>query len=193
VLDARTRKPIIAEVKAQRLGGDLVFNATGNTEGSGGFQFTLPLGRYRVAATSGGFLTATDTITVTGNMSLELLVVPAAVGSRLELPTIIFAQGKSNLLAASYAELNRLARTLVDNPSVQIRLEGHTDNQGDAAKNKQLSEERVAEVKRYLASRGVGEERISTIGYGGTKPRSSNEREETRRLNRRVEFTITKQ
>ncbi|RTQ46335.1 hypothetical protein EJV47_22695 [Hymenobacter gummosus] len=194
VLDARTRKPLVAEVKAERLGGDMVFNATGRSEASGGnFQFTLPAGRYRVAATAGGFLTATDTVLVTGPLNLELLVLPAAVGAKLELPTIIFAQGKASLLAGSYNELNRLARTLLDNPTVQIRLEGHTDNQGDAQKNKDLSEQRVAEVKRYLTSRGVGEERISTIGFGGSKPRASNEREETRRLNRRVEFTITKQ
>lgn len=193
VLDARNRKPLAAEIKADRLGGDMVFNATGRSDATGAFQFTLPAGRYRVAATAGGFLTATDTLVVRGTMNLELLVLPAAVGAKLELPTIIFAQGKASLLAGSYNELNRLARTLLDNPTTQIRLEGHTDNQGDAGKNKDLSEQRVAEVKRYLVSRGVGEERISTIGYGGSKPRASNEREETRRLNRRVEFTITKQ
>lgn len=194
VLDARTRKPVVAEVKAQRLGGDIVFNATGRTDAAGGnYQFSLPAGRYRVAATAGGFLTVTDTVSVSGPLTLDLLVMPAAVGSRLELPTIIFAQGKANLLGTSYAELNRLARTLQDNTSVEIRLEGHTDNQGDAKLNVKLSEERVAEVKRYLVSRGVAAERISTIGYGGAKPRASNEREETRRLNRRVEFTITKQ
>ncbi|GAA4374329.1 hypothetical protein GCM10023186_05800 [Hymenobacter koreensis] len=193
VLDARTRKPVAAEVKAQRLGGDIVFNATGRTEASGGsFQFSLVPGRYRVAATAGGFLTATDTITVTDRLTFDLLVTPAAVGARLELPTLIFAQGKSNLLPASYAELNRLARTLTDNPTVRIRLEGHTDNVGPADKNQQLSEERVAEVRRYLVTRGVAEERIATVGYGGSKPRVSNDREETRKLNRRVEFTITK-
>ncbi|GAB2953836.1 hypothetical protein GCM10027048_18880 [Hymenobacter coalescens] len=194
VLDARTRRPVVAEVKADRLGGDIVFNATGRTDAAGGnFQFSLPLGRYRVAATAGGFLTATDTVLITGSQTLELLVLPASVGAKLELPTIIFAQGKASLLSGSYNELNRLSRTLLDNPSVQIRLEGHTDNQGDAQKNKVLSEQRVTEVKRYLVSRGVGQERIATIGYGGDRPRASNEREETRRLNRRVEFTITKQ
>jgi outer membrane protein OmpA-like peptidoglycan-associated protein len=193
VLDAKTRLPVVAEVKAQRLGGDIIYNATGRTDAAGGnFQFILPPGRYRISATAGGFLTATDTLSITGPLNLDLLVVPAAVGSRLELPTIIFAQGKSNLLSASYTELNRLARTLIDNPAVRIRLEGHTDNQGDEKKNLKLSEDRVAEVKRYLVSRGVTEERINTVGFGGTKPRASNEREETRKLNRRVEFTITK-
>lgn len=50
----------------------------------------------------------------------------------------------------------------------------------------------MAEVRRYLVKRGVDENRISTIGYGGSRPRFANDREETRRLNRRVELVIVK-
>lgn len=192
-LDAKTRKPLATELKAVRLDPNIVFNATARTDvAAGSFQLTLPPGRYRIQATRTGYLTATDTISITGSRSLELALVPAAVGSSLELPTLIFAQGKYTLLPASYTELNRLARTLQDNPTVNIRLEGHTDNQGRAELNVKLSEERVAEVKRYLVTRGVPETRINTVGYGGSRPRASNEREETRKLNRRVEFTIVK-
>ncbi|GAA3955626.1 RICIN domain-containing protein [Hymenobacter algoricola] len=192
VLDAKTRQPVVAEIKAIRLGNEIAFNATSRTDASGQFQFTLPQGPYRVAAASKGYLTATDTVKMIGSLTRDLLLVPAAVGASLDLPTLIFAQGKSSLLPASYAELNRLARTLTDNPAVSIRLEGHTDNQGKAELNQQLSEDRVAEVRRYLVTRGVAQERISTIGFGGTKPRVSNAKEDTRKLNRRVEFTITK-
>lgn len=177
-----------------RLGNDLAFNATARTDATaGGFQFSLPPGQYRLAATSPGYLTASDTVTMVGSLNRDLLLVPASIGSRLELPTLIFAQGKYALLPDSYGELNRLARTLADNPTVNIRLEGHTDNQGNPALNQKLSEDRVAEVRRYLITRGIAENRITVVGYGGTKPRASNEKEETRRLNRRVEFTITKQ
>jgi flagellar motor protein MotB len=193
VLNAKTRELLAAEVKVIRLENDIVFNATTRSmAGSGTFQVTIPPGRYRLSATSPGFLTATDTVNVTGSRAVELLLLPAAVGSSLELPTLIFAQGKYTLLPASYAELNRLARTLADNPTVNIRLEGHTDNLGNADLNQKLSEDRVAEVRRYLIMRGVDEKRISAIGYGGSRPRASNDREETRRLNRRVEFTIVK-
>ncbi|UYZ64976.1 OmpA family protein [Hymenobacter weizhouensis] len=192
-LDAKTRQPLATEVRALRLDNDLVFNATVRTDANAGsFQLTLPPGRYRVLAARAGYLTATDTVNMTGSRALELLLVPAAVGSSLELPTLIFAQGKYTLLPASYTELNRLARTLQDNPTVNIRLEGHTDNQGRADLNVKLSEDRVTEVKRYLVQRGVAEGRISTVGYGGSRPRASNDREETRKLNRRVEFTIVK-
>jgi outer membrane protein OmpA-like peptidoglycan-associated protein len=193
VLDAKTRKPIAATIKAERLHENIMLLANARSEASGGtFQLMLPAGRYRVAVTAGGFLTATDTITLTTNQSREFLVMPASVGSRLELPTLIFAQGKYTMRPASFTELNRLAATLVDNPTVNIRLEGHTDNVGNAALNVKLSEDRVKEVKNYLVRRGVAENRISTVGYGGSKPRASNDREETRRLNRRVEFTIVK-
>ncbi|QNH61234.1 RICIN domain-containing protein [Hymenobacter sediminicola] len=193
VRNAKTRELLAAEIRIIRLGNDIAFNATARSvAGSGAFQATLPAGRYRLAATSPGFLTASDTVSMTGSRTVELLLVPAAVGSSLELPTLIFAQGKYTLLPASYAELNRLARTLSDNPTVNIRLEGHTDNQGKADLNQKLSEDRVAEVRRYLITRGVPEQRITVIGYGGTRPRASNDKEETRRLNRRVEFTIVK-
>ncbi|MCR5889329.1 RICIN domain-containing protein [Hymenobacter sp. J193] len=193
VLDAKTRKPVAASIKLERLDGTTIVVVQARSEASGGtYQLLVPPGRYRVAATAGGFLTATDTLNLTTNQTRDLLVVPASVGSRLELPTLIFAQGKFTMLPASYTELNRLASTLIDNPTVNIRLEGHTDNVGDARLNVKLSEERVTEVKRYLVRRGVAETRISTIGYGGSKPRASNDREETRRLNRRVEFTIVK-
>ena len=193
VLNAKTRQPLAAEVKVVRLDNNLVFNATARSlPGTGSYQFSLPPGRYRVLGSNATFLTATDTVTMTGSRTLDLLLVPAAVGSSLELPTLIFSQGKYTLLSDSYAELNRLARTLADNPAVNIRLEGHTDNQGNPKLNQKLSEERVEEVRRYLIVRGVSESRISIVGYGGTPPRASNDKEETRRLNRRVEFTIVK-
>ncbi|WP_375417395.1 RICIN domain-containing protein [uncultured Hymenobacter sp.] len=196
VLDAATRQPVAgAEVKATLLAGQVDFRASGRVEGNtGGFQLSLLLGRYRVEASGGGgFLSTVDTVRfASGSVGRDLLLRPAVVGARLELPTIIFAQSKATLLAASYAELNRLSSTLALSPKIEIRLEGHTDNVGPADKNQQLSEDRVAEVKRYLVSRGVSENRITTIGFGGTKPRFKNDREETRKLNRRVELVITK-
>jgi outer membrane protein OmpA-like peptidoglycan-associated protein len=133
-----------------------------------------------------------DTVAVSGSPRRDLLLLPASVGAKLDLPSIIFAQGKAGLLGSSYAELNRLAIALQASPNTEVRLEGHTDNVGPADKNQQLSEDRVAEVKRYLVGRGVSEKRITTVGFGGSKPKFSNEREETRRLNRRVELVIVK-
>ena len=195
VLDARTRQPVPgALVKANLLGnaGGAQFNATGRADNTGGYQMSLLPGRYYLTATGGGFLTVGDTLLASGSPRRDLLLLPAAVGSKLDLPTILFAQGKATLLGTAYAELNRLAIALQASPATEIRLEGHTSNEPPADKNQQLSEDRVAEVKRYLVGRGVDEKRITTVGYGGSRPKYGNEREETRRLNRRVELVIVK-
>ena len=196
VLDAASRQAVAgAEVKATLLSGQADFRASARTENtSGSFQLSLLPGRYRVEASGGGgFLSTVDTVRFAGgSVGRDLLLRPVAVGARLDLPTIIFAQSKATLLPGSYAELNRIAIALQTNAGIEIRLEGHTDNVGPADKNQQLSEDRVTEVKRYLVSRGVSENRITTIGFGGSKPRFKNDREETRKLNRRVELVITK-
>ncbi|HEX8330121.1 MAG TPA: RICIN domain-containing protein [Hymenobacter sp.] len=195
VLDARTKQPVPgAIVKANLLANaaGVQFNATSKADNTGGYQLSLLPGKYYLTANGGGFLTIGDTLVAAGSPRRDLLLLPAAVGAKLDLPTIIFAQGKAGLLGSSYTELNRLAIALQASPSTEIRLEGHTDNVGPADKNQQLSEDRVAEVKRYLVGRGVNENRITTVGFGGSKPKFSNEREETRRLNRRVELVIVK-
>ena len=94
--------------------------------------------------------------------------------------------------SSSFPELLRLVKILRDYPTVEILIGGHTDNQGDPALNVKLSEDRVEAVKKYLVSKGVDPKRLSTQGFGGTQPSANNDQEETRRFNRRVEFTITK-
>ena len=196
VLDARTRQPVPgAVVKANLLASNATspqFNATSKADNLGNYQMSLLPGKYYLAALGGGFLTMGDTLIAAGSPRRDLLLLPAAVGSKVDLTTILFAQGKATLLGTAYAELNRLAIALQASPAVEIRLEGHTSNEPPADKNQQLSEDRVAEVKRYLVGRGIDEKRISTVGFGGSKPKYSNEREETRRLNRRVELVIVK-
>ncbi|GAA4052882.1 hypothetical protein GCM10022409_44790 [Hymenobacter glaciei] len=195
VLDARTKQPVPgALVKANLLGTDRnspQFLATSRADNSGNYQMSLLPGRYALSAI-GGLLTMSDTISASGSPRRDILLKPAVVGEKVDLPSIIFAQGKATLLGSSFIELNRLAIALQAAPATEVRLEGHTDNVGPADKNQQLSEDRVAEVKRYLVGRGIDEKRITTIGFGGAKPRYGNDREETRRLNRRVELVIVK-
>ena len=89
-------------------------------------------------------------------------------------------------------DLDRIAQAMLDFPTLEILFEGHTDNQGYFQLNLKLSEERIEEVKTYLISKGVPTERITTKGWGQTRPIASNATEERRKLNRRVEFTIVK-
>ena len=115
------------------------------------------------------------------------------MGTTVQLEHVLFKRGTTELLESSFKELDLIAQMMIDNPGMDIQLEGHTDNQGNAKLNKILSQERVDAVIEYFSAKGIGDNRLSGKGYGGTKPIASNANEETRRLNRRVEFTIVKQ
>jgi outer membrane protein OmpA-like peptidoglycan-associated protein len=106
------------------------------------------------------------------------------------LNNVFFDFGKYDLRPESYPELDRLAEFLKSNTSLRIELGGHTDNVGKDADNLTLSQNRVNSVMSYVASRGVDAARLTAKGYGETKPVNTNDTEEGRQQNRRVEFTI---
>jgi outer membrane protein OmpA-like peptidoglycan-associated protein len=108
------------------------------------------------------------------------------------LRNVFFVQSKATLLPESYPELDRLVQIMKDNRTIEIQLEGHTDGRGDPKANLELSEQRVEAVKHYLITKGISEKRIVGKGFGGAKPVVSNDTEENRQLNRRVEFKITR-
>jgi outer membrane protein OmpA-like peptidoglycan-associated protein len=81
---------------------------------------------------------------------------------------------------------------LKHNPTVEIELEGHTDDAGGKEANLKLSQERVDVVKNYITASGISAKRVKGIGYGGANPIATNRNEEGRRQNRRVEFKIVK-
>ena|GEM_PF-1843416 len=113
-------------------------------------------------------------------------------GNTILLHDLLFNRTSSELLSSTIGPLDQLVKVLNQYPNMYIELSGHTDNQGDAKKNQQLSEKRVEAVKEYLVSKGIGEERIKTVGYGQKYPIASNDSEQTRKLNRRVEMRIIK-
>lgn len=106
------------------------------------------------------------------------------------LANISFDQGKAELKTGFEVELEKVVLILTEHSTYQILLEGHTDNQGDWNDNLKLSIERVENVKKHLISRGIDGNRIKIKGWGGAKPIANNLLEDTRRINRRVEFTL---
>jgi outer membrane protein OmpA-like peptidoglycan-associated protein len=88
--------------------------------------------------------------------------------------------------------LDSIAGVMNGNPSLEILISGHTDVIGDKQLNYQLSLDRANAVKEYLVGKGILPERIKVEAFGGAKPLASSGREETRRLNRRVEITVIK-
>lgn len=110
-------------------------------------------------------------------------------GIEVPINNLFFATGKSDLLPESRLELNRIAHMLKNLKSV-VEIAGHTDNVGDAEKNRELSENRSRAVRDYLIQKGCEWQWISIIGYGADRPKASNDTEDGRALNRRVELKI---
>jgi len=105
---------------------------------------------------------------------------------------VLFESAKSVLSPVSFPELNALADILAVEPNTKIEIYGHTDNAGDEKVNLDLSNNRAKAVSDYLVSRGIDPGRINHKGFGSIKPIASNETEEGRKLNRRVEFLLIK-
>ena len=111
-------------------------------------------------------------------------------GETVVLRRVAFAQSEYTLLPESYAELNKLVQALKANPALRVKIAGHTDNVGDKRLNQALSEHRAKIVANYLVRHGIAATRITSEGYGGSRPIADNAREEQRAQNRRVEFIV---
>ena len=101
---------------------------------------------------------------------------------------IFFQTGSYRLLPKSYVPLNEVIQLLKENPSLQLTIEGHTDNTGTLSANQLLSENRARTVLQYLLKGGIDEKRLKAIGYGQAKPITENATPEGRTKNRRVEL-----
>ncbi|MBC7863511.1 MAG: OmpA family protein, partial [Bacteroidia bacterium] len=114
------------------------------------------------------------------------------VGEKIALPNITFEKGHSYITPESFVELNHLAQFLFKHPTVIIQINGHSDNTGGKIKNQKISEQRAKMVFEYLIQKGV-QNKMLFKGYGGQFPVATNDSEEGKAKNRRVEFEIVKQ
>jgi len=119
-------------------------------------------------------------------------VIEVAVKKLFEkaLQGIQFETGKAVIKSTSFGIMDEIVKVMVENPDYRIFITGHTDNVGDSTKNMDLSKERATAVKNYLLEKGVDFKRISSEGFGDTKPVADNATKEGRAKNRRVEFTV---
>jgi OOP family OmpA-OmpF porin len=101
---------------------------------------------------------------------------------------INFDTGKSVIRDESRPIIEQIVQMLKENPQLKLSVEGHTDNTGNPASNKTLSEERAKSVVSAIVSQGIDVVRLSAAGYGQDKPIADNNTEEGRAMNRRVEL-----
>ncbi len=207
VLDAGNRLPL-SGVKLE-----LTDLATGNTymtsttTEEGTFLACLPMGKdYAMNVAKKGYLFYSENFNLTEvnslekpyTMEIELRKVPGestvsntpATSKAIILKNVFFDSGSAVLKRSSNTELNKLQQLLAENPSLRIRLHGHTDNIGADDDNLTLSQNRAKAVYDYLVNKGISPDRLSYQGFGETQPIASNDTERGRQENRRTEFVV---
>ncbi|MBX2894227.1 MAG: OmpA family protein [Cyclobacteriaceae bacterium] len=162
---------------------------------NGEYSLTIPSTRiYTIEVENKGYINLAERLDIhtfeLASLEMNFKLQPIEVGASVNLKSVLFELGTTELLEESYAELNVVVDFLNNNPKVEIELEGHTDNRGDRVKNVLLSQQRVEKIKAYLVSQGISSKRIRGKGFGGSRPIATNDSEEARKLNRRVEFRI---
>ena len=155
-------------------------------------------GEYEIVVKAPNFRLETRNVTIKKDEAETMVLVlkPAKVkvtDVKLEiLDKVYFKTGSYEIDQKSDLLLNEVADVLKHYPNIlQVQIEGHTDSQGKAKYNKQLSQGRADEVKRYLVSKGIEPSRLTSMGFGGEKPIANNKTSEGRSMNRRVIFVIT--
>jgi len=166
-----------------------------NSDGT--YEKEIPkLGWYVISASAEGFINATDSIEAQSDdlspFSRNIYLEPIEVGVTVRLKNIYFDFDKTTLKKESFTELNKVVDFLKQNNSVEIEIAGHTDNKGTDEYNANLSQGRSQSVVDYLISQGIDSFRLSAHGYGEAKPIDSNDTDDGRANNRRVEFTVVK-
>jgi outer membrane protein OmpA-like peptidoglycan-associated protein len=106
---------------------------------------------------------------------------------------VFFATAKSIIMVRSYPLLDEVADVLKTRPTMQVRVEGHTDTRGRRAENMRLSQARADAVKAYLVGHGIDASRMVSVGFGPDQPIETNRTAAGRERNRRVEFVILQQ
>ncbi|KAF1710652.1 cell envelope biogenesis protein OmpA [Pseudoxanthomonas kalamensis DSM 18571] len=110
---------------------------------------------------------------------------------KLNLPDgVTFDFGRADLKADFYPALNNIAETLAEYNQTIVEVSGHTDSVGSDASNQVLSEKRAQSVSSYLSSHGVVRERMEVVGFGEKYPVASNDTDDGRAKNRRVEIRL---
>jgi len=166
------------------------------TDETGNYLITLPVGKdYAFNVNRRGYLFYSDNYSLRdkspdSTYQKNIPLQPIEVNAAIVLKNIFFDFSKYNLKTESQVELDKVVQLMQDNPTVRIQIEGHTDNVGKAADNLKLSENRAKAVVSYLVSKNISITRLTSKGFGATKPIADNKTEEGKAQNRRTELKV---
>lgn len=160
---------------------------------TGIYRVELPVGTYTAIVKAANYISQTLPVIVEKDKVTEKNFSLVSVGMAITLK-VLFDFNKAEIKPESYRGLDEAAQILKDNPKIFVEIQGHTDNVGSDAHNQKLSERRAQAVANYFISQhGIDTKRLRVKGFGESKPIASNETEEGRALNRRVEFVVIRE
>lgn len=194
VRDAVTKKPLDATIELIALNTDSLQQKVVSDGVTGKYLIVLNKGaEYALYVNRQGYLFKSLTFDyqkVGQDVEIDIELEPINKGARVVLNNIFFETGKWNLLPKSITELRKLLKLMQDNPQLSIEIGAHTDDIGSHEFNMELSRKRAQAVVDFLVQHGISSSRIIAKGYGETMPQVSNDSEENRAKNRRVEFKL---
>lgn len=196
VRDRQTGKPLSARIELVDLKTNKTVSLVESDSVSGAYLIVLTEGaEYALYANRPGYLFKSLNFNYSDARDLKPITVDIDLdrvkeGSLVVLNNIFFDTDKYELKEKSTGELEKIIRFMNENPKIKIEISGHTDNVGAADYNRQLSLRRATSVYNYLIRHGIDAQRVRYKGFGDDKPVASNDSEEGRARNRRIEFSI---
>ncbi len=197
VRDAATRRQLEADFELIDLETGEVMIRSFSDRTTGEFLVAIPVNRnYALNVSKNGYLFYSE------NFSLKEVkyqvepyrknvdLIPVKTDESIVMKNIFFETGSAELKSESRVELNKLLTLLNQNPTMKVEISGHTDNVGSKDLNLKLSENRAKSVVDFLINAGIDRSRLSSKGYGDSKPIDDNNTPEGRANNRRTEFKV---
>lgn len=197
VIDADTKQPIganlhIVDNQKNEAVGDYKSNAV-----TGNFLISLPSGKnYGLNVNAEGYMFHSENFNLPDSAQFKEYFIRIELkklkeGTKVILKNIFFDYDKATLRQESFPELDRVVELMKENPKIKVEISGHTDNKGSDDYNLKLSQSRAKSVVDYIVSKGIEAQRLIAKGYGETQAVDTNDTEEGRQNNRRVEFKVT--
>jgi len=200
VYNLKTKEPLSASLVYETLPDGTEAGNGLSSPVDGSFKIVLPYNKnYSIRATADKFFAVSENLNLDSlvkagykEIHKDLYLAPIEIGTVVRLNNVFFDFDKWDLRPESFVELDRVVKLLKENPAIEIELSAHTDSKGSDEYNFKLSDNRAKSVMDYILSKGITAAQITSRGYGETVPVATNETDEGRQLNRRVEFKIVK-
>ena len=198
VLDCETNLPVASSIKVVDLTKSTEIGVYNSNKKTGNYVVILPAGKnYGVSFEARGYLFSSKNIDIPDLKNYqeykdEVCLNKIKIGKAIVLRNVFFDYDKATLRPESQNELNRLVEILNNNPLIRIRIQGHTDSDGNDDYNLELSDNRAKSVVDFLIEKNIDSKRLEFKGFGESKPIAPNDSDENKQLNRRTEFEIIK-